>query len=335
MPVLSSIPHGYCSGSVQTPSLRAFDRYVAFQQQTSGKGKGRCGTAPRTKARKAEALLDRRDLFFLSTAAAVAAGLLAPLQAAAAPSTVFVAGASGKTGRKVVEYLASQGIAVRAGVRDIDKARASGLDKPGGVTLVNGDVTAGPESLAEAIGNAEAVICATGYSGGKRDVPCAAASCSTGADGYDLVERQGTINLVDAAKLRGVSKFVLMSSLLTNARAIGQGLNPIFLLINGFGGVLDKKHKAEEYLRASGLNWTIIRPGGLSTDPPSKVGGLIIRGEDTLRGLPSDPGRAISRQTVAETGRHHVVLNSARSDSSWHIHCCTIAGQCRQCADVV
>lgn len=63
---------------------------------------------------------------------------------------------------------------------------------------------------------------------------------------------QGTINLVDAAKRRGVSKFVLMSSLLTNGRAIGQGFNPIFLLINGFGGVLDKKHKVRDaYSRAS------------------------------------------------------------------------------------
>ena len=34
-------------------------------------------------------------------------------------------------------------------------------------------------------------------------------------------------------------------------------------------------------------------------DPPSEVGNLIITGEDTLFGLPSDPGRAISRQTVS------------------------------------
>lgn len=64
--------------------------------------------------------------------------------------------------------------------QDIDKARASGLDQAGRVTLVNGDVTAGAEALAEAIGNAEAVICATGFSGGgRKDVPCAAASCNT------------------------------------------------------------------------------------------------------------------------------------------------------------
>ncbi|KAK9794319.1 hypothetical protein WJX73_007264 [Symbiochloris irregularis] len=229
-------------------------------------------------ARRVEAQLDRRDLLLLSTTAASLSALSIDARlAAAAPSTVFVAGAAGKTGRQVVEYLSSQGIAVRAGVRDVDKARSAGLDQRGKVTLVNGDVTAGPDALAQAIGSADAVICATGYSG------------------------RGTINLVDAAKQRGVSKFVLMSSLLTNGKAIGQGLNPTFLLLNIFGGVLDKKHEAENYLRASGLNWTIIRPGGLSMDPPSQVGNLIIRGEDTLFGLPSDPGRAISRQLVAES----------------------------------
>ena len=52
---------------------------------------------------------------------------------------------------------------------------------------------------------------------------------------------QGTIALVDAAKKQGVSKFVLMSSLLTNGAAKGQGLNPTFLALNVFGGVLSKK----------------------------------------------------------------------------------------------
>ena len=50
-------------------------------------------------------------------------------------------------------------------VQDIDKARSAGLGHDGKVTLVSGDVTAGPEALVKAIGSAQAVICATGYSG--------------------------------------------------------------------------------------------------------------------------------------------------------------------------
>ena len=49
--------------------------------------------------------------------------------------------------------------------------------------------------------------------------------------------------MVDAAKKAGVKKFVLMSSLLTNGRAAGQGANPNFVILNLFGGVLDEKLK--------------------------------------------------------------------------------------------
>jgi hypothetical protein len=52
---------------------------------------------------------------------------------------------------------------------------------------------------------------------------------------------QGTIKLVDAAKARGVSTFVLLSSLLTNAAAVGQKDNPNYKFLNLLGGVLDHK----------------------------------------------------------------------------------------------
>jgi hypothetical protein len=57
---------------------------------------------------------------------------------------------------------------------------------------------------------------------------------------------------------------------------------------------------AEQYLRSSGLRYTIVRPGGLSDKGPSEVGRLIVGKEDTLFGRDSDPGRAISRDTVSQ-----------------------------------
>lgn len=56
---------------------------------------------------------------------------------------------------------------------------------------------------------------------------------------------------------------------------------------------------AERYLRASGLGWTIVRPGGLSNEPPERVGGLVVGAEDTLFGLPGEPGREVSRDSVS------------------------------------
>ena len=52
---------------------------------------------------------------------------------------------------------------------------------------------------------------------------------------------QGVIKLIDAAKKAGVKKFVLQTSILTNGKAIGEGLNPIFLVLNAVTGALDKK----------------------------------------------------------------------------------------------
>ena len=70
--------------------------------------------------------------------------------------------------------------------------------------------------------------------------------------------------------------------------------------LNALGGILDEKHASELYLASSGLNYTIIRPGGLSNDPPSVTGPPLIGPADTFLGLPEEPGREVSRDTVAE-----------------------------------
>jgi uncharacterized protein YbjT (DUF2867 family) len=76
--------------------------------------------------------------------------------------------------------------------------------------------------------------------------------------------------------------------------------DPPAQFLNALGGILDEKRSAEQYLAASGLSWTVIRPGGLSNDAPSVTGNAIIAGPDTFLGLPEDPGREVSRDTVAE-----------------------------------
>jgi hypothetical protein len=64
---------------------------------------------------------------------------------------------------------------------------------------------------------------------------------------------------------------ILLSSLLTNAPAVGQRDNPNYKFLNLLGGVLDHKLVAEKYLRQSGLDWTVVRPGGLSNEPADQV----------------------------------------------------------------
>ena len=49
----------------------------------------------------------------------------------------------------------------------------------------------------------------------------------------------------------------------------------IVQVTNAFGNVLDEKLEAENYLRASGLDYTIVRPGGLKSTAPEN--NLLLR----------------------------------------------------------
>ena len=81
-------------------------------------------------------------------------------------------------------------------------------------------------------------------------------------------------------------------SILTDGGAWGKTESPGYVVTNAFGHVLEEKLVAEKYLRNSGLDWTIVRPGGLKATAPE--GGLFISGENTLE------AGEISRDLVAD-----------------------------------
>merc|ERR1719188_1704881 len=91
--------------------------------------------------------------------------------------------------------------------------------------------------------------------------------CATGFVPGNPFDMNRLAKAVDAAKKAGVERFVLVSSILTNGRAIGQENNPGFVITNAFGNILDEKLVAEKYLAQSGLDYTILRPGGLKDKP--------------------------------------------------------------------
>lgn len=191
---------------------------------------------------------------------------------------VFVAGATGQTGIRIVKELIAQGFKVRAGVRDIESAKSI-IPRDADVELVQADVTESANKLATAIGEVEAVICATGFR------PSLDFLAPWKVDNF------GTVHLVDACKKTGVKRLVLVSSILVNGAAMGQLLNPAYIVLNLFGLTLVAKLQAEQYIRRSGISYTIIRPGGLRNDPPS--GNIIMAPEDTLY------EGSISRDSVA------------------------------------
>lgn len=58
---------------------------------------------------------------------------------------------------------------------------------------------------------------------------------------------------------------------------MGQLLNPAYIFLNVFGLTLVAKLQAEQHIRKSGINYTIIRPGGLKNDPPR--GNIVMEPE--------------------------------------------------------
>lgn len=219
------------------------------------------------------------------------ASLLQPALAEGLP--VFVAGATGNTGARVVKELQSRGFSVIAGARNTEKATKL---FPSGAKIVPFDVEKlSSDEMAAALKGSKFLICATGF------VPGNPFGMSQAAQ---AVDRDGTIKLVDAAKKAGIQRFVLVSSILTNGRAIGQENNPGFIITNAFGGILDEKLVAEKYLKESGLDYTILRPGGLQDKP---VGGAaVIAKEDTLL------SGEVSRDVVAQVAVEALVKPGAR-----------------------
>ena len=135
----------------------------------------------------------------------------------------FIPGATGQTGRLIVQELVRRDIPVKALVRNLETAR---VVLPPEVELVMGDIL-NPSSLDSAMGDNTVVICATG------------ARPNFDFTGPYKVDYLGTKNLVDAAKKKGIEPFVLVSSL-----CVSRFFHPL----NLFWLVLFWKKQAEEYL---------------------------------------------------------------------------------------
>ncbi|MBD2677947.1 MULTISPECIES: SDR family oxidoreductase [Nostoc] len=192
----------------------------------------------------------------------------------------FVAGATGETGRLIVQELVARNIPVRALVRDIQKAR--GILSPE-AELVVGDVLQ-PETLTAALGDSTVVLVATG------------AKPSFDPTGPYKVDFEGTKNLVDAAKAKGIEHFVFVSSLCTSL---------LFHPLNLFWLILVWKKQAEEYIQKSGLTYTIVRPGGLKNE--DNTDSIVMQGADTLF------DGSIPRQKVAKVSVEALFEPAARN----------------------
>ncbi|MBE9145034.1 SDR family oxidoreductase [Planktothrix mougeotii] len=182
-------------------------------------------------------------------------------------SYIFVGGASRGVGREVVNCLRNQQKHVKALLRTPDtRPELEGM----GVQVVMGDALE-ITTVEQAMLGPEPISAVISTIGG---LP---------KDG-ERADYLGNKNLIDAAVKAGVRKFILVSS-------IGSGESVVALppqALETLKSVLVEKEKAEQHLIKSGLTYTIIRPGGLKSEPATgngvltenyRVAGLIHRAD--------------------------------------------------------
>jgi uncharacterized protein YbjT (DUF2867 family) len=99
------------------------------------------------------------------------------------------------------------------------------------------------------------------------------------SDRGERADCEGNKNLIDAAIKAGVKKFILVSS-------IGSGNSVVAIapqVLQTLGPILQEKEKAEQHLVASGLTYTIIRPGGLKSE--AATGNAVLTEDPTIAGI--------------------------------------------------
>jgi len=182
----------------------------------------------------------------------------APTPAAKIDETVFVAGATGRVGSRVVAQLKAKGYTIRPLTRDLEKAKSEvGED----YDWVVGDVT-DIDTLRPAMQGVDKLVVTIG----------------SGGQSPEAVDYGGVKNLVDVAKEAGVAYALLVSS--------GGVTHPEHRLNQMFDNLLIWKFKGEEHLRNSGLKYTVFRPGGLrDLWAPGDYGIVFMQGDLEVDGL--------------------------------------------------
>lgn len=152
---------------------------------------------------------------------------------------ILIAGATGDTGKRIVEILNnSQSFEPVAMIRKKEQQEIFD-DMEVQTVLANLE-----EDLDHAVKGIDKVIFAAG-SGGE-----------TGEDKTIAVDQNGAIRLIDASKKAGIKKFVMLSAMGADDPSKAEDLKVY----------MKAKHEADEHLKNSGLPYTIVRPGALTDD---------------------------------------------------------------------
>ena len=179
---------------------------------------------------------------------------------------VAIAGGHGQIALRLARLLSRRGDEVVALVRNPE--HAADVAQDGAAAAVVDLEQAGEGDVAAAIAGADAAVFAAGAGPG------------SGSTRKDTMDYGGAVKLIAAAQQAGVRRYVIVSSMGADANAAGDDTFSVYLRAKG---------RADDAVRASGLDATVVRPGGLTNDPGT---GRVQLGEELPHGQ-------VSRDDVA------------------------------------
>jgi uncharacterized protein YbjT (DUF2867 family) len=153
---------------------------------------------------------------------------------------VLVVGGHGQVAMRLMKLLADRGDSPRGIIRNTDQA--SDLEAIGALPIVL-DIEA--KEIDDAVAGADAVVFAAG------------AGAGSGPARKQTVDLGGAVKLIDAAQSHGISRYVMVSAIGANhPERWSEQMRPYY----------EAKAAADAALIESGLDYTIVRPGGLTDD---------------------------------------------------------------------
>jgi cytosine deaminase len=181
---------------------------------------------------------------------------------------VAIAGGHGQIALRLASILsqrADQAIALIRNPDQADDVRQAGAE-PVVVDLEH----ASEADVARVIAGSDAVVFAAGAGPG------------SGPARKETMDFRGAVKLVAAAKQAGVRRYVIVSSMGADPNASGEDTFSVYLRAKG---------RADDVVRASGLDATVVRPGGLTNE--AGTGQVNLR-ENLPRGqVPRDDVAAV------------------------------------------
>jgi nucleoside-diphosphate-sugar epimerase len=171
---------------------------------------------------------------------------------------VAIAGGHGQIALRLAKVLSQRGDEVVALIRNPDHAdevRQAGAE-PSVVDLEH----ASDDEVAQAIAGSDAVVFAAGAGPG------------SGSARKETMDYGGAVKLIAAAKRARIGRYVIVSSMGADPDAAGDDTFSVYLRAKG---------RADDAVRSSGLDATVVRPGGLTNDPGT---GRVRLGESVPRG---------------------------------------------------